>query len=308
MVRDQSEKVVVEGPVNLDETVGAFRLPLYTANSFRVSNQTETNQESIATFDSEDAFLAPLEGSRDIRVDGDASFSRVNQGYPSLDVKDSVRQWLASFEALVLPGQGLGWKVIDEVRGTVYEPVSTEDDKRRGLLFSTVTWEHDASDGQRFSYNFDGEFSEGVQRPNDPSRYVEKVRIDDPPEVDRLEVDGYQIEFDSVDQRRVRRNVELNSTELIHQEDDSPMTGLIESGVETEVRFRGIAILPDNFESSIQQFDTEIQGKTAVINDAFAGRRWSGTIGQSSSTIESGQAANQFEIEVQLDVGNVISD
>lgn len=305
-MRDKSARLVYEGPVDIDESIGDFELSLYNADSARVSNQSDTNQESIPGLDDEDTVLAPLTGTRTVRLDGQTSFSRVSRGFPSLGRIESVREWIARFEALVLPQQGLGWKVDDKVRGVTYEPLDTDGEERRGLLNTIVTWTYSPSDGERFDWDIDAEFTEGVQTADDPQRYVERVLGGSPPERDELQVSGLSLEFDEVDQRRVRREIQLNNTDLIHQTEDSPMTGVIESGVETEVRFRGTVYRPDNFEGAIQDFDRRIQGEEATLLDMFAGRVWNGTVASSDSTIESARP-NRFDFTVTLEVGSVVT-
>ena len=304
-MRDKSARLVYRGPVGLDETVGDFELGLYNADSARVSSQTNTNMQSIPGQDDQETVLSPLTGTRTVRLDGQTSFSRVNRAFPSLSRIESLRQWLGGFEALVLPQQGLGWEVEDKVRGVTYQPIDSDDSERRGLLNKRVTWTYSPDQGERFDWDLEAEFSEGVQVPNSPQRYVERVISDDPPEKDELQVSGMAIEFDQVEDRRVRREVNLNNTDLIHQEEQSPITGVIETGVETEVRFSGTVYRPDNFEGTIQEFDRNIQGEEATLSDMFAGRFWLGTVASSNSTIESGRP-NRFDFQVTIEVGTVV--
>lgn len=306
-MRDDSARLVIEGPVGLNEVVDDFQVNLYNAQSARLNAQTETNQQTVPGEDSEDTILAPLTGSRSVRLEGDTSFSRINRSFPSLGMKESVRRWIRKLEALVLPTQGLGWKVTDTVRGVTYQPIDDSDtDSQRGLLIDDVEWSYNPEESQRVSWSVSGEFSEGVQNPLDPNAYLNKTT---PKEIfrDQLEVGGTVVDLTYVEERRINRSIQLNNTDLIHQtEGESPITGVFDSGVEAEVSFRGTIHDADSFESTVQWFDTEIQGSEAELFDEFAGRVWTGTIADSSSTINAAEPS-RFEFDITLEIGKIFN-
>lgn len=299
-MRTTQAGLVLEGPVDLDTSLGLFEVELFNTDRARVSNETETNIESIPGQGSNESITAPLEGKRSVRYDGDTSFSRLNKAYGSRGRKDSVRQWLASVEALVLSQQGLGWKVTDRARSDTYDPVTD-----RGMVITSSEWSYSPDSGERLSWGVDGELSEGAQPAKDPSGYVSTRRSGTEPTTDSLQVAGFTFEFSYVESRRVTRNVSLNNTEMIHQTEDSPMAGLIESGVETEVKWDGTLYASDSFTDDVKDFDRRIQGEEASLHDSFAGTVWNGTISDSNSTVEAGRP-NRFDFDLTLDVGQVL--
>ena len=303
MSRDNSPRVVVDGIYDTNENFESLDFALYNSDSFSVESQTQTNKQSIPGADDEETVLAPVSGSRQFRLGGDTSFFALNRGFGSSDVKNNVRTWLRQLESLVLPQQGLGWELSDEVRGETYSPVGS-----RGVLFDNVTWQYSPSDGNLIDWTVSGEFSEGVQTQNSPQEYIENREVVDVPR-DKIEVSDYSLEFSYVENRRVDRSVNLQSTDMIHQleenDGDSPVLGTIDSGVETEVSFDGKVYKPDNFESEVRSFDTELQGEEAQLFDEFSGSVWTGTIVSSDSTLNAGEP-NRFDFSVTLEIGTVI--
>jgi hypothetical protein len=310
-MRNQSSRILISGPIDLDETDLGFSIQLFNAESARTNSQTNTNRKDVPTFGADESILTPISGSRNIRLQGQTSFQKISGAFPSSGVKESVRRWIRKLEALVLPQQGLGWKVNDYERGVTYQPVDgTDTDKKRGLLISDVEWEFNPEEAGTVSWSIDGEYSEGVQEALDPqSEYINNYPLLDFDQ-DQLTVGGETIDLSYVENRRVDRTVDINNTELLFQlEDsfgDSPLVGFLESGVTADVSFTGTVYDANSFESTVQLFDGGIQGETAVLTDSFAGRNWSGTISDSSSTIEAGRP-NRFDFELTLEVGNVIS-
>lgn len=303
MVRDQSARVIINGIHGTDGGFESVDLSLYNADSFSVESDTQTNQQSIPGGGDDEAVLAPVSGSRSVRLSGQTSFSRVSGGFPSLDKKESLRTWLRSLESLILPQQGLGWEVEDSVRGLTYDPTSN-----RGILFEDVSWSYSPGDGERFDWTVQGQFSEGVQNRDSPDEYVERRGFSDV-QTDKLVTDGLDVEFSYVENRNVDRTTNIQSTDLIHQleeeQGDSPVLGTIDQGVTTEVSFDGTIYEPDTFQGTIQDFDRELQGSKAELFDMFSGTVWEGTISSSDTSIESGRP-NRFDFSVTLEVGQVL--
>ena len=303
MTRDNSARVVVDGIYDTNENFESLDFALYNSDSFSVESQTQTNKQSVPGRDDGETVLSPVSGSRQFRLGGDTSFSSLNRGFGSSDVKNNVRTWVRQLESLVLPQQGLGWELSDEVRGETYSPVGS-----RGVLFDNVTWEYSPSDGNLIDWTVSGEFSEGVQNQDSPQDYIDGREVIDVTE-DKIEVGNYSLDFSYVENRRVDRSVNLQGTDLIHQleenDGDSPVLGTIDSGVETEVSFDGKVYKPDNFESEVRSFDTELQGEEAQLFDEFSGSVWTGTIASSDSTLNAGEP-NRFDFSVTLEIGTVI--
>lgn len=305
MVRDSSPKVTIKGPYDTGETLNDFTFDLITADDFSKTSTTDTRRESIFGQDDEESVLAPVSGSRSARVSGTTSFSAMNGYFESYDLKKSVRQYIRHLEALVLPTQGLGWRIEDKVRDATYDPVSN-----RGFLITDMSWQHSASDPNRLKWDLDLDNADGLQDGATPDQYIEKRGYEDVGQ-DRIFVDGTEIEFAEVSDRRVERSVNVRDNDLIHQteesEGDSPVLGVIESGMETNVTFGGTVHAPDNFISKIQMFDNELHGETASLYDELSGTVWKGTVTSSESIINEGEPPNRFDFKLDLEVGNVVT-
>jgi hypothetical protein len=210
---------------------------------------------------------------------------------------------LRQLESLVLPQQGLGWQVQDVVRGQTYDPTVN-----RGILFEDVSWSYSPDDGERFDWTVQGQFSEGVQVRNSPDEYINRRGITNVQD-DLLVTDNVSLEFSYVENREVSRTTNINSTDLIHQQEDeqgdSPVLGTINEGVTSEVVFDGTIYQPDTFDTTIQEFDRQLQGSEAELYDSFSGAVWTGTISSSDTTIESGRP-NRFDYSLTLEVGQVL--
>lgn len=306
MVRDSSPAVKIEGPYSTNEELNSFTYELITPNSFQASSQTDTRRQSIFGRDDDDAILAPVSGKRSARIDGSTSFSAMDRYFDTRDLKSSVRTYIRRLESLVLPEQGLGWRVTDNVRNRVYDP--TED---RGFLFTGISWQHSASEPNTLEWDIDFEKADGVQDGETPERYIRRRGMSDVGR-DRVEVNDVVLEFAEVDTRRVERSLDISSNDLLHQlendeEGSSPVLGIIESGIETEVTFNGTVYVPDEFESTINSFDRELHGDEAKLYDELSGTVWIGTITNSSSTVNAGEPANRFDFSVELEVGDVVT-
>ena len=300
MTRDSSSRVIVEGVYDTDGDVLEIDFPLPNADSFSIESQTETNKQTVPGADDNENVLAPVSGQRQIRLQGQTSFFRLDKEFGSLDEKNSVRRFCRLIESLVLPQQGAGWGLEDIVRGESYNPVDS-----RGILFDSVSWDYSGEGEQRMEWTVQGEFSEGVQQRDNPLKYVNRVgtSYDGP---DQLEVGDFSIEFEFVNDRRVDRSTNINSSDLIHQlGEDSPVVGAIDQGIDTEVSVSGTVYRPENFESIITTFDRELQGQEAVFKDAFSGTEWTGTVASSDSTIESARP-NRFDFSVTLEIGETL--
>lgn len=300
-----SKPVIINGIHDTEGGYEAIDFTLLNTDSFSVDSETQTNKESIFGEDEEGAILTPVQGSRDVSLQGQTSFSAVNRVYPSYSKKKSIRTWLRTLESLVLPKQGLGWEIQDDVRGLTYDPTTN-----RGVLFDSVTWEYSSDGEERFDWTVQGEFSEGVQTPSSPQAYRDRVGITTGL-TDKvvLPTEDTQIEFEYVDRRQLSRSVQLNSTDMIHQLEenagDSPVLGTMESGVEADFNIGGTVYDPDTFQSTIQTFDRDLQGVDAQIHDSFSGSVWEGTIASSDSTVESARP-NRFDFDITLEIGQVL--
>lgn len=309
MVRDQSARVIVDGIHGTDGSFESLDLPLFNARSFDVESEAQTNRETVPGEEDGDSLLAPISGSRSVRLSGQTSVSAVSTVYPSLGRIESLRTWLRSLEALVLPQQGLGWQIQDSVRGKTYDPTSN-----RGVLFDDVSWSYSPSDGERFDYTVSGQFSEGVQNRDSPSEYISNTGVEDI-QTDKLVIEPasqspLEIDFSHVENRNLSRTTRINSTDLIFQQEeqtgDSPVLGTINEGVTTDLTIDGTIYEPTSFAGTVQEFDRELQGEIAEFQDEFSGKVWIGTISNSSTSIENGRP-NRFDFDATLEIGQVLS-
>jgi len=287
------------GPIDLDGSMGsAQEFDLYNIDSSRFNTNTQTNNESIPGFDSEDSISTPLTGSVSRSINGRGSPLAIHMGVNEGEVTESLRRWLYGFEALVLPEQGLGYDIESSVRGGDYDPRVGDS----GFLVSTVRWSLTSRNISRFDWNIDLELSEGVQSVSrTPDDYISE-QLDQNVTVDKVEVDGLTLEFDEVDERSVSRSVDINTVDLMHQF-DIPLTGVIETGVETDVEFSGRVLNEDatDLAQTVRDFDQELQGKEATVFDSFSGRSFTGTISRSSSDFSAGQP-KAFDFSLDLEV------
>jgi hypothetical protein len=309
----------VQGPYDQEGNQEFFSFRFLTLDESRAKSETDTNRQSIFGQEDEDAVLSPVSGSRSHSLSGEAGYRVIDNEYDTLSRKESVRRYIRELEALVLSQQGAGWRVDDTVRGQSKSPVSDD----RGFLFEEVGWEHDASEPGRIKYDADLVTANGVQDTTNPDNYISR-RSEGYNGVDKVVVgDDVTIEFAQVDSRRVSRSVDVQRNDLMHQLDSgggggdggdgddsggSPVIGVVQSGVETEVNIQGTVIAPDDFESTVREFDKEIHGSTAFFYDALSGAVWEGAISSSSSTLEAGKPKNRFGASIDIEIGRNLAD
>lgn len=313
-------RFIIKGPIDLDTgQVRDYEVPLLGVESVGLSGQTQTNKEPLYGTEADETFLTPLSGQKSIQISGSVGFSRMAELNPTLSRVDAVRKYILQLEALVLAQQGIGWEIDDQVRNRIFAGTNpTGDDVASGYLIETSTWTYETANNERLAYTISAKLGAGVQDTANPESYVNEYLNSVPPNEieDKMEivsvtglntpsqVDTYT--FSEVANRRFKRKVDVINTDIIHNT-ELPVVATLESGVDATYSFSGVIYETDTqtFEETIREFDEELQGKTVTVTDALVGRQLSGTIGNSTTTIEASRP-NRFTFDIEMDIGDNI--
>lgn len=285
-----SEKVTFRGPIDGENR----ETPLYQTKNARHSNQTNPEAADVPGKDAEETKLSPLTGQISVDYDGVVN---LNQFSDRQNPKSALREYLFELESLVLPKQGAGYAVTDEVRDVTYDgdlPVMVEE----------VRWSLDSTEVTRAEWSVSGVRNRGKQEPKSRRRYIDNQSVS---EYDRDKIiisDGPTVPYANVSTRRVTRSIQLNTMQIFNQI-DAPSVGLAESGVRQEVNMSGVV---DYVSDSvlIRQID-QYEGSQAQIQDMFTGRTYSGVLTNVRSEVQEGNA-RQAEVDVELTVGTSLFD
>lgn len=312
--------VVLIGPISTaGSQIGQFDFSLYNSDSFSIEATTDTKRESFPGFSDKESQLTPIAGERSARVDGETGFNVMSKEFTGVSRKQAVRKYIAGIEALCLPSQGAGWIVEDRVRGKTYDP-----NDGRGFLVEGVTWEHEASEPERISWDVEFKWADGVQGGSSAEEYFNTRPMQDGL-TDGIEVGGERIDFDVVEKRSISRSVDIKSNDLLYQqqesgngggggggggggEEQSPVIGTIDSGLETDLDVSGKIVAENDFEQKVRLFDEGLHGETADLYDEISGRVWTGTVADSTTEINAGEPATRFDFSLTFEVGNVVTD
>jgi len=301
-----TERITFTGPIDTEGgRQDAQEVELYTGESYDVSASTQTQSEAPPTSESDDTVLSPLQGTREYSLSGLTSVQTISEGFPSLDRKESLRRWLYSLEALVLPQQGLGYEVGDFLRG---EDIVPSVDDEQGILVQQVRWTLDSVDIERAEWEIDFQIAEGIQEPSlTPERYIDR-QDSLSATIDGIEANGQFVTFEEISTRRVTRSIDLNAVDLMYGT-DVPQSGVFDSGVQEEIQFDGrVRECNESLRKEKATFiDTELHGKTAVIYDSFTDRTYEGAVNASTTSFEKGKP-NSFEFRTTLEVGDNLTD
>ena len=298
-------KLLIEGPLTNGSTTGPD-LPLFLTEESTQSAETDTERESVPTQDDEESVMSPLTGRQEVSYSGVADGQRLyNAGYGS-DPKAALIRWLFEVESILQPQQGEGYRVTDEMRNLVMEPVSGEE---VGVIFDEVQWEHESGVPLNVEWDVDGKLTEGVQEADDRDSYIqEQIDRQQGFTEDRLTGDGVDIPLGEVETRRYIRKIDLDMMDMVHQF-DVPNVGVVESGVEGEFEVDGrIAASQVNDLAEVSRIITdEIHGQTVEVEDSLTGRAFRGVVNDSNTTFEAG-VPNLLEYRIMLHIGEGILD
>jgi hypothetical protein len=329
--------LTIDGPVppgGTQEFTGPT-VPLVLVQDSTISTASDTNPQPVATTESEDSILAPISGVKSFRAKGvvDGSFLAQNQELlPNRrDVKvlagppgryspaNALRLYTFLIESLVMPQQGSGYVLDDNIRDTTLEPVSGVS---FGILFDDVRVTYKTGDAFRAEYTVAGKVTEGVQSADDRRKYFDEqkdelVKFTANNAFDRtaLEIDGgLSVELGEVEKTTIERTVSLNVADMIHQTEEGGEDGegggasvaAIDTGVKRRVTLKG-RIADQQTDRSLEKvadiIEIEIHGENLTLYDAVSGRRLRGAVSETSATFVSGNP-NRVQYRIDFDEGN----
>jgi len=300
-------KLHIEGPLESSGSSGNTN-DLHLVQEATNSSETDSRQQSIVGQDDKNAILAGITGKRDVSYSGLANGYRLMQAGLGNDPVEALINGLYELESLVVAEQGQGYRVTDDVRSKTYQP----EEGAVGILFDTIRWNYEAGEGLDVEWNLDGKLTEGVQNVASRSDYVDEQKrkrsfYEDQraePETDRVTTDNLSINLGDVEKRSYERSVNLNATDLVHQYDFGTV-GVIESGVEGEVRFEGLVSYHhvDDVKQVARQLNGPLQGVQVNLQDSFTRRDFPGLITDVSTTFKAGRP-DRFEYQLTLTVGS----
>ena len=303
----EPERVTIVGPYGLEGgIVNAQELTMYNAEGFDVSGQTDTKSESPQTSESDETILTPIEGQRSFSLDGVTVPNLLNRKFGGSTPTESLRNWLYSFEALVLPQQGLGYEIQNNLRSGSIKPDPQEE---RGALVEQVRWSLDSSEIVRAEWDIDLQLSEGVQEVDvTPQSYIEEQQLSSSAPEDGVLFNNQFIEFTEVETRRVTRSINLTANDLMH-DTDVQVVGLFDSGVQEEVEYDGRIVESDDTlrKQKAQAIDEFIHGNEIQVSDTFTNRVFKGTPSDTTVSFENG-FPNSFDFRLSLEVGATTTD
>jgi hypothetical protein len=316
--------IVIDGPLFEDATTSTGPpVPLYLSKESSVSTDTDTNPQDVPTQESKNTLLAPIAGKQSFRANGviQGNFLQTNSEFIDpffkssgfeLNRKNAYRIYSAMLETLVLPEQGIGYRVQDNIRGETFEPTETSF----GILFDSIRTEYISGEGFRGSWNLSGKVVDGVQRPDNRRDLIDERRAEmekyirlAPDNFSRvfLTDSGLEVKLGEVTKLTRERNVDINVSDLIHQQEnkDAVNIGAISSGVKESVTLEGRITdqqTSKTLQEVAQQIELGIHGEQAIFVDALLASRSPCAISKSSSTFLSGEP-NVVEYRIELDIG-----
>lgn len=293
--------IEIDGPYDSDDLTHGPSTPLFLGDSLRDSTQTETEEQSIPG--EEDSILTALLGQRDINLDGTINgqlLMGVERDFGD-DPVDAIIEWIFEFESLALPGQGVGYIFVDDVRGMTLEPPT-------GILIEEAEWVYDSGQGTVGEWRITAHVGEGVQPVAQPrSTYISDQRdaqttIDD----DELVVENVgTIPLAEVQSRRYSRNIDINLSNIVHNT-DIPVVGTLTTGVRRQFQLDcriSRHDVPDLKETS-RELSNDLHGREVTFRDAFTEREFEGVVRESTVTWDAG-VSGMFEANISIDMGVV---
>jgi hypothetical protein len=222
--------------------------------------------------------------------------------------KEAFRRWLFEIESLVIPYQGVGYKLDDSVRGFVKDPTTDE----QGVLVEEVSWTYSKEDFFTTEYDVSAVLTSGVQPAtqsntdyDNRSQFIDQQFGRGFTGKDALiRTDNKSVQFDGVESRTLSRSVDVKNEELLAQTGgENQAVGLIQSGVEITLQIEGtFARNPSELQRIASFFDTSSRGSEVTVSDAVTGRDFSGVLSSVTTTFESGQE-RRLTVSTELQVG-----
>lgn len=320
-------QIFIRGPIPPEGTTPQDpETPLYLGDDSTVSTETDTQKQDIPTQDSEETILAPISGKQFIRASGviqgrylsrNDSFllRRSNVSESDSEVvyspQTAYRLYVYQLESLVLPEQGRGYIVEDNLRNKTFKPGTGEF----GVLFDSVSHEYNAGEGFRGSWSVEGQVTDGLQNIDDRVGYIDD-QITKLQNFDRDQAEvvtpNTTVTLGEIEKMSRSRDIDLNTSDLIHQqnEKDSVNVSAIESGVKESASFEG-RIADHQTDKDLSEvarnLGLDIHGEEAELYDTITGRKIEGAVSDSESTFVEGEP-DKIEYRVELDVGRTAAE
>lgn len=297
-------KITVDGPFSTSARSHGPSTPLYLGEDASERAETDTRSQDIPTFGDEETILASVEGTREVMYKGLVNGYRLmNAGYGS-DPVAAFRQYIYELESLVMPLQGTGYRIRDDMRGETYSPIAISG---RGVLLDTVRWTYESGDGATGEWTVEGQVTEGMQPASDRHEYITEQQSSAGVSRDEIVSGGTTVPLGEVEERSYEREIDVNTSGIIHQT-DMPNVGVADSGVKGEVRFSGRLSRNDvaGLARVSQLLTKDIHGQQAVIRDELTDREFSGSV-EDSSADWSGGVPDMLEYSITLKIGSDIT-
>ena len=307
-----SSPVTLSGPFDESGTPQGPLTELYNLDQSQFDVSVQTNSKNVQGTDGEGSLLAALQGSREVRFPG--SFTYLDRYRPDLDSgpdstpKDAFRRWLFEIESLVLPYQGVGYKLDDSVRGFVKDPTTDE----QGVLIEEISWTYSKEDFFTTEYDISAVLTRGAQPAtqsntdyDNRSQFIDQQFGRGFSGKDALiRTDNESVQFDGVESRTLSRSVDVKNEELLAQTGgQNQAVGLIQSGVNITFQIEGsFARDPSELDRIASFFDTSSRGAEVTVSDAVTGREFSGVLSSVTTTFEAGQE-RRLTVSTELEVG-----
>lgn len=320
-------QILVRGPIPEGSTTPQEPdTPLYLSEDSTVSTETDTQKQDVPTQDSEETILAPISGKQFIRGSGVIQGRYLSRNTSSLIQRSNVsesdteivyspktayRLYVYQLESLVLPEQGRGYIVEDNVRNKTFEPSSSSF----GVLFDSVSHEYNTGEGFKGSWDVEGQVTDGVQNAVSRIEYIDdQIRKLQNFDRDKAEVvtTSTSVNLGEIEKMNRNREIDLNTSDLIHQQDDKEAVNVssIDSGVKENVTFEG-RIADHQTSKTLSQVAKDlglnIHGEEAVVYDTITGRDIRGAVADSESTFVGGEP-DKVEYRIDIDVGQTAAD
>lgn len=299
-------KLHIEGPFDQSDVSQGPDTDLYLGESATDSASTDTKAQDIPTFEDEDSLLAPIEGQREFRTTGIASGERLYGAGFGSNYQEALVNWLIRFESLVQSEMGAGYKLTDDIRGEVFDPIGDPP----GVLLGNARWTYDVGEGVNAQWDLEGRIGEGMQGTSDRNNYISNEQSNAfSHSTDKIETTDGSISMNlgEVSTRRYERDVNLDVMDMVHQF-DVPVVGLSRSGVKGVVMFDGRVTTRDvaDLEQTSRQINDDLHGRQADLYDAFTGRIFTGTVKESNTVFEAG-IPDIFEYRIEVKIGEVVA-
>jgi len=312
-------QITITGPYNNGYEVEAENeedaaIDLYLVENARDNTETDPQAESIVGGDADDTFLAGFAGSREQSYEGNLSGHRLWMEDFGETPREAFVNYIFELESLVLPEQGVGYKLEDRFRDRAYTPSESSP----GVLVDEVEWTYEAGNGFQGDYRVSTTVTEGVQRPLLREDYIEDQQnvsipselniggFDTPQDILGVMETGATVQFTEVEERRYSRSIDVEESEMIHNT-DVPVVGVMDSGVEGEYYIDGrITYHKEDIQDAVNTVLDATQGRTVGFIDGLTNRTFVGIASEVNTIAEAGKPG-EIGAQITITVGDNIA-